>query len=69
MPADLIGREEELGSLEAFLTEVEEGSSALVFSGEPGIGKTVLWREGVRQAQERFGRVLVCNGVEAEASL
>ena len=65
----VIGRDEELGSIRAFLAEVEQGPRALVLSGEPGIGKTILWESGVEEARERFGRVLTCRGVEAEASL
>ena len=44
------------------------GPRALVLSGEPGIGKTVLWETGVEEARERR-TVLICRGVEAEASL
>jgi DNA-binding CsgD family transcriptional regulator len=64
----LIGRNAELGSIEAFLVQVRDGPAALVLSGEPGIGKTVLWEAGVNQAAG-LGRVLSCRGVEAEASL
>jgi ATP/maltotriose-dependent transcriptional regulator MalT len=67
--ATVIGREEELDSIEAFLTEVEQGPAALVLSGEPGIGKTILWETCVDKAAERFGRVLTSHGVEAEATL
>jgi hypothetical protein len=48
---------------------VAEGPHALVLSGEAGIGKTVLWDAGVEEARARFGDVLTCRGVEAEASL
>ena len=65
----IIGREEELAAIEAFLGAVEQGPRALVLSGEAGIGKTVLWEAGVDDARERYGRVLTCRGVEAEASL
>ena len=47
---------------------VEGGPRALLFCGEPGIGKTVLWETGVAQAGERFGRVLSCRCAQAEAS-
>ena len=67
--AVVIGRDEELGSIHAFLAEIERGPAALVLSGEAGIGKTILWETGVEDAEERFGRVLICRGVEAEASL
>ena len=55
---EIIGREEELASIQAFLAEVEQGPTALVLSGEAGIGKTILWEAGVEDARERFGRVL-----------
>ena len=67
--ASVIGRDDELGDVEAFLARVEEGPRALVLSGEPGIGKTILWQTGVEDASKRLGRVLTCHGVEAEASL
>jgi DNA-binding CsgD family transcriptional regulator len=69
MSATVVGREDELEAIGAFLTEVERGPRALVLSGEPGIGKTILWEAGVEAAQERFQRVLTCRGVEAETSL
>jgi DNA-binding NarL/FixJ family response regulator len=65
----VVGREEELASIEAFLARVEDGPGALVISGEAGIGKTVLWERAVEEAERRLGRVLTCRGVEAEASL
>jgi hypothetical protein len=43
----VIGREVELGLIEAFLVGVEQGPAALVLSGEAGIGKTALWEIGV----------------------
>jgi hypothetical protein len=61
----IIGRDEELAAISAFVDRIEEGPSALVLSGEPGIGKTILWEAGVETAQERFDRVLTCRGVEA----
>ena len=65
----VIGREEELGSIEAFLARVEDGPSALVLSGEPGIGKTILWEAGVEEGEHRHSLVLPHRSVEAEASL
>src|SRR4249919_415158 len=69
MALNVIGREEELGAIQAFLTEVEHGPGALVLSGEPGIGKTALWEVGVEEADRSLESVLICRGVEAEASL
>jgi ATP/maltotriose-dependent transcriptional regulator MalT len=64
----IIGREEELDAIQAFLAEAEQGPAALVLSGEAGIGKTILLETGVEEAADRFGRVLTCRGIEAEAS-
>jgi hypothetical protein len=70
MPARaVIGRDEELAAIEAFLADVEQGPTALVLSGEPGIGKTILWEAGVDEADGGYAYVLTCRGVEAEASL
>ena len=65
----VVGRDDELGSIQGFLAEVEQGPAALVLSGEAGLGKTILWEAGVEGARERFGRVLSHRSVEAEASL
>ena len=66
---ELIGREEELGSLEVFLAEALAGPAALVVSGEPGIGKTALLGAALAEARTRFPTVLFCRGAEAEAAL
>ncbi|HXF99109.1 MAG TPA: ATP-binding protein, partial [Gaiellaceae bacterium] len=63
----LIGREEELAAIEAFLDGAGRGS--LLITGEPGIGKTVLWEAGVEAALRRSRRVLAHGAVEAEAKL
>ena len=64
---ELIGREEELGSLEVFLAEVLTGPAGLVVSGEPGIGKTAVLETALAEARARFPSVLLCRGVQAEA--
>jgi DNA-binding CsgD family transcriptional regulator len=65
----LVGRDVELGAIEAFVAGVARGPQALVVAGEAGIGKTALWRAGVEAARLRHGCVLTCRGVEAEAFL
>jgi hypothetical protein len=65
----LVGRDGALGAIRAFFDAVDRGAVALVLSGEPGIGKTVLWEEGLAMADQGYGRVLSCRGVEAEAAL
>ena len=67
--ARVVGRAEELIRIEAFLDSAGLASSALVLEGEPGIGKTVLWRTGVESARRRDWRVLVTRPGEAESGL
>ena len=69
MTVGIIGREEELGAIRAFLADIEHGPGALLLSGEAGIGKTSLWADGVEAAERDGAHVLECRGVEAEASL
>ncbi|HUK95750.1 MAG TPA: AAA family ATPase [Gaiellaceae bacterium] len=69
MAETVIGRDEERAAIQAFLAEAERGPQALVLSGEPGIGKTVLWEEGVEEAKQCSLRVLSHRSAEAEASL
>jgi ATP/maltotriose-dependent transcriptional regulator MalT len=69
MALDVIGREEELESVGAFLDRASHGPAALLLSGEAGIGKTLLWETGVDDAATRFAHVLVHRSAEAEAGL
>ena len=61
MAAAVIGREEELGAIRAFLSGCRR-VRALVLSGEAGIGKTILWEAGVEEAASAYGRVLLTEG-------
>jgi DNA-binding CsgD family transcriptional regulator len=61
----LVGRDEELTKIE---TALDDGHGALV-EGEPGIGKTALWRAGVEKAQDRGTLVLQGHPGEAERRL
>ena len=65
----LSGRESELRSIEDFLERAVSAPSALVLSGEAGIGKTELWEAGLERARERGMLVLAHGAVEAEAVL
>jgi DNA-binding CsgD family transcriptional regulator len=69
LAGDVIGRESELAILHSFLDSIPTGPSALVLSGDPGIGKTTVWREGLAGAQLRRYRTLSCSPVEAETRL
>jgi tetratricopeptide (TPR) repeat protein len=66
---NVIGRESELAILYRFLDSIPTGSSALLLSGDPGIGKTTVWKEGLAGARQRGYRTLSCGPVEAETRL
>ena len=55
--------------MEAFLSETDRGVTMLAIVGAPGIGKTALWEDAVRQARARGARVLVARPTESEARL
>src|SRR4051794_33286947 len=65
----LSGRESELRSLEGFLERKAGAPSALVLSGEAGIGKTELWEACFERARGRGTRGLAHRAGEAEAVL
>ncbi|HSL65436.1 MAG TPA: AAA family ATPase, partial [Gaiellaceae bacterium] len=69
MAVDILGREEELASLLAFLDRARDGAGALVLEGQAGIGKSTLWLAGVEAARERSLRVLSTRPAEAEREL
>ena len=58
MPFEIVGREEDRASVEAFVGRAEGGAAALVLEGEAGIGKSTLWLAGVELARARGLRVL-----------
>ena len=61
----MIGRTHEL---EVISRQLDAGG-ALSLEGDPGIGKTTLWRAGIELARERGLRVLVAEPAAAERSL
>jgi DNA-binding CsgD family transcriptional regulator len=67
--SEIVGRDEELASLRAFVDEPRDGPSALVLEGEAGVGKSTLWLAGVEHAHARGFRVLSSRPVEAEGAL
>ena len=52
-----------------FLERFPHGLSAVVIEGQAGIGKTTVWLEAVRLAEERDLRVLRARPAESEADL
>jgi DNA-binding CsgD family transcriptional regulator len=69
LTADVIGRELELAILDRFLDALPAGPGALLLSGEAGIGKTTVWKEGLDGALQLGYRTLSCGPVEAETRL
>jgi predicted ATPase len=69
MAGDIIGRREELRSLRTFLTALPAGGQALLLEGDPGIGKTTLWHDGVRAARDDDYRVLTARQAQSETRI
>ena len=67
--APLLGRDRERSLLTSILDEVATHGTALVFRGEPGVGKSRLLAEAVLAARERGMSVLTTAGVQSEAHL
>jgi predicted ATPase len=65
----IVGRDEERAVLASFLGQVPTGPSALLLEGEAGIGKSILWLDGVNLARARGLRVLTSRPAEAERTL
>lgn len=65
----VVGREGELAQLDRLLEEPDRGFAALVLDGPAGMGKTTLWDEALRRAQERGFRVLATRAAQAEVRL
>lgn len=66
---EIVGRDEELASLHAFVGRAKQGPAALVLEGEAGMGKSTLWLAGVEHARARGVRVLSSRPAEAERGL
>jgi ATP/maltotriose-dependent transcriptional regulator MalT len=65
----VIGREAELAAAQRFVEAIREGPGALVIEGEPGIGKTTVWRQAIREAEGASYRVLSSRPAESETKL
>jgi DNA-binding CsgD family transcriptional regulator len=68
-PDAILGREEELAAIARFFDGDRTGPRALLIEGQAGIGKTTLWREGVKLAGTSGGLTLVSRPSEAETRL
>ena len=66
--AKVVGRGEELDAVIAFLESTAVLPGALLLEGDPGIGKSTLWRAGIEAAHELSYGVLRASPAEPEAS-
>src|SRR5918912_2312046 len=69
MVFEIVGREAELASVNAFIGEVEGGAGAHVLEGEAGVGKSTLWGAAVEHARACGLTVLSSRPAEAERGL
>ena len=71
MAVEVVGRDEDLSSLNAFLDPrpAAQGPLAIALEGEAGIGKSTLWSAAVDAARERGLRVLSSRPAESERGL
>lgn len=66
---EVIGRQWEQDNVDRFLDLLPERPAAMVLEGEPGIGKTTVWRAAVDAARRRSYRLLICRASESEGAL
>ena len=67
-PNELIGRDRERDEIDAFVSAVPDGLNALLITGDPGIGKTALWRHCLERCKQAGYDVLVARPSEDEMS-
>jgi len=65
----LVGRDQDVATVETFLSGIPDGFSLLSLEGEAGIGKTALWEKAIADAHARGMSVLTARPSEAESSL
>src|SRR6185503_4794653 len=63
----LVGRDSEMERIRAFLAAARTDGGALLVTGEPGVGKTVLLNAASQAASALGMRILRAAGVEFEA--
>lgn len=55
----LVGRDRELVEVGSFFAGLEHAPAVAILEGDPGIGKTMLWRAGSELARARSYHILV----------
>ena len=68
MTVKLIGRDGEAAEISAFISGLSGGAAALAITGDPGVGKTSVWKHVVETAGGPF-RVLTSQPASAERPL
>jgi DNA-binding CsgD family transcriptional regulator/tetratricopeptide (TPR) repeat protein len=68
MSLEPVGRASEIAEISAFLTAARGSPAAVAITGDPGIGKTILWEHLLRVAGAS-SRVLSCHPALAERPL
>jgi DNA-binding CsgD family transcriptional regulator len=69
MERGVAGRRHELAAVVALASAEQTGFRALVLEGEPGIGKTTVWRAGITHAEAGGALALVARPTAAESRL
>jgi DNA-binding CsgD family transcriptional regulator len=67
--SEVVGREQELAAIAAFLDAPPDGPAAFLVEGEAGIGKSTLWLATIQAARFRGRQVLDAVPAEAERDL
>ncbi len=65
----VLGRDTALAEVATFVDAMEVAPAALLLEGDPGIGKTTVWRSAQTAAVARGHRVLAVTAVEGESDL
>lgn len=65
----IVGRARELEAIDALVGADGSRAAALVLEGEPGIGKTAVWLEGIERARSAGLELLLARPAEGERSL
>jgi len=68
-PGSLIGRDDDLEYITAFVDQAAVSGGALLLSGEAGVGKTVLLDAAAAHAENAGSRVLRAAGAEFESTV
>lgn len=66
---EIVGRDDEIAAIARLVEEIESNPRHLVLEGEPGIGKTILWRDGLERARAAGVVVLATSPGELETPL